>query len=59
MGNGQWVFNSLLENRENEILEGAKEEPVAIIITMRRLEWLGRVIRRDETEHARADEDQC
>ena len=50
MGNGV----SLLEHRRNEeILEEAKVEPIALV--MRRwLEWFGHVKRRYETENIRA-----
>ena len=46
---------SLLEHRRNEeILEEAKVEPIAMVIRRRRLEWVGHAKRRDETENIRA-----
>ena len=46
---------SLLEHRRNEeILKAAKVEPLATVMRRRRLEWLGHVKRRDETENIRA-----
>ena len=51
MGNGV----SLLEHSINEeILEEAKEERIAMVMRRRRLEWFGNVKRRDETENIRA-----
>ena len=51
---------SLLEHRRNDkISDGVKEEPVAITIKRRRLEWFRHVERRYETETVTADEDQC
>ena len=57
----EWQQTSLLEHRRNdEILQETKEEPVAITIKRRRLEWFGHLKRRDlETENVRAEEDQC
>ena len=50
MGNG-----GLLEHRMNEeILEEAKVEPIAMVMRGRRLEWFGHVKRRDETENIRS-----
>ena len=46
---------SLLEHRRNEeILEDAKVEAIAMVMRRRRLEWFGNVKRRDETENIRA-----
>ena len=46
---------SLLEHRRNEeILEEAKMEPIAMVMRRRRLEWFGQVKRRDESENIRA-----
>ena len=51
MGNGV----SLLEHRRNEeILEEAKLEPIALVMRRRRLELFGHVKRRYETENIRA-----
>ena len=45
---------SLLEHRRNEeILEEAKVEPIAMVMRRRRLEWFGHVKRRNETENIR------
>ena len=44
----------LVEHRRNEVLEETKEEPIAIVVRMGRLEWCGHVGRRDETENDRA-----
>ena len=53
MGNGGGV--RLLEHRTNEeILEEAKVESIAMVMRRRRLEWFGRVKRRDESENIRA-----
>ena len=46
---------SLLEHRRNdEILEEAKVEQIAMVMRRRRLEWFGHVKRRVETENNRA-----
>ena len=46
---------SLLEHRRNEeILEKAKVEPIAMVMRRRRLEWFGHGKRRYETENIRA-----
>ena len=46
---------SLLEHRRNEeILEEAKVEQIAMVMRRRRLEWFGHVKRIDETENIRA-----
>ena len=46
---------SLLEHgRNEEILEEAKVEPIAMVMRRRRLEWFGHVKRRDETENIQA-----
>ena len=52
----RWTMGvSLLEHRRNEeILVKAKVEPIATVMRRRRLEWLGRVKRSDETENIRA-----
>ena len=52
----RWAMGvSLLEHRRNErILEVAKEEPIAMVMRRRRLEWFGHVKRKDETENIRA-----
>ena len=53
----RWAMGvSLLEHRGNEeILEEAKVEQIlATVMRRRRLEWIGRVNRRDETENIRA-----
>ena len=49
----RWAMRvSRLEHRRNEeILEEAKVEPIAMVMKMRRLEWFGHVKRRDETEN--------
>ena len=45
----------LLEHQRNEeILEEAKVEPIAIVMRRRRLELFGHVKRRDDTENIRA-----
>ena len=48
----RWAMGaSLLEHRRNEeILEEAKVEPIAMVMRRRRLEWFGHV-KRDETEN--------
>ena len=52
----RWAMGvSLLEHRRNEdILEEAKVEPIAMVMIWRRLEWCGHVRRRDETKNIRA-----
>ena len=40
--------------RNEEILEEAGEELIAMVMRRRRLEWFGHVKRRDETENTRA-----
>ena len=52
----RWAMGvSLLEQwRNEEILEEAKVEPIAIVMRRRRLESFGHVKRRDETENIRA-----
>ena len=46
---------SLLEQRRNEeILEEARVEPIAMVMRRRKLEWFGHVKRRDYTENIRA-----
>ena len=46
---------SLLEHRrDEEILEEAKVEPIAMVMRRRRLEWFGHVKRRYETVNIRA-----
>ena len=46
---------SLLEHRRNEeTLEEAKLELIAMVMRKRRLEWFGHVEGRDETENIRA-----
>ena len=46
---------SLLEHQRNqEILEEAKAEPIAMVMRRRRLEWFGHTKRRNETENTRA-----
>ena len=46
---------SLLEQRRNEeILEEAREDPIAMVMRRRKLEWFGHVKRRDYTENIRA-----
>ena len=46
---------SLLEHRRNEeILEEANVEPIAMVMRRRRLEWFGHLKRRHETENIRA-----
>ena len=46
---------SLSEHRRNEeILEEARVEPIAMVMRRRRLEWLAHVKRRDETENIQA-----
>ena len=52
----RWAMGvSLLEHRKNEeILEEAKVEPIAMVMRRRRLEWFGHVKRSDETENIRA-----
>ena len=46
---------SLLEHRRyEEILEEVKVEPNAMVMRKRRLEWIGHVKRKDETEKIRA-----
>ena len=51
-----WTMGvSLLEYQRNEeILEEANVEPIAKGMGKRRLEWFGRVKKRDETENIRA-----
>ena len=48
----RWAMGvSLLEHRRNEeILEAARVELIAMVTKRRRLEWSGYVNRRDETE---------
>ena len=52
----RWAMGvSLLEHRRNEdILEEARVEPIAMVMRRRRLEWFGHVKRGDETENIRA-----
>ena len=52
----RWTMGvSLLEHlRNEEILEEARVEPIAMVMRRRRLEWFGHVKRRDETENIRA-----
>ena len=52
----RWAMGvSLLEHRRNdEILEEARVEPIAMVMTRRRLEWFGHVERRYATENIRA-----
>ena len=52
----RWAMGvSLLEHRRNEeILEEAKVEAIATVMSRRRLEWFGHVKRRGETENIRA-----
>ena len=52
----RWAMGaSLLEHRRNEeILEEARVEPIAMVMRRRRLEWFGHVKRRNETENIRA-----
>ena len=49
----RWAMGvSMLEHQRNEeILEEAKVEPIAMVMRRRRLEWFGHVKRRDETEN--------
>ena len=56
MGMVRWAMGvSLLEHRRNEeILEEAKVEAIATVMRRRRLEWLGHVKRRGETENTLA-----
>ena len=52
----RWAMGvSLLEHRRNEeILEEARVEPIAMVMRRRRLEWFGHIKRRDGTEDIRA-----
>ena len=52
----RWAMGlSLLEHRRNDdILEEARMEPIAMVMRRRRLEWFRCVKRRDETENIRA-----
>ena len=52
----RWAMGvSLLEHRRNEeIVEEANVEPIAMVMIRRRLEWSGHAKRRDETENIRA-----
>ena len=52
----RWALGaSLLEQRRNDdILEEAKVESIAMVMRRRRLEWFGHVKRRDETGNIRA-----
>ena len=52
----RWAMGlSLSEHRRNEeILEEARVEPIAMVMRRRRLEWFGHVKRRDETENIQA-----
>ena len=52
----RWAIGvSLVKHRRNEeILEEANVEPIAMVMRRRRLEWFGHVKRRDKTENIRA-----
>ena len=52
----RWAMGvSLLEHRKNEeILEEANVEQIAMVMRKRRLEWSEHIKRRDETENIRA-----
>ena len=51
----RWAMGLLEHRRNEEILEEAKVEPIAMFMRRRRLEWFGHVNGRDVTENIRAD----
>ena len=50
----RWAMGLLEHRRNEEILEEAKVEPIAMFMRRRRLEWFGHVNGRDVTENIRA-----